>query len=1151
MKNFIFIALLTALAGNITFADQMIKTITLHSIGKDNATPPHYDGNGDNSGPTYIVGNPSGSSYTFRLYSGLASSGDKFVQLTGADGYDVSQITISYGIDDSPSSLPNVIVNATTSEYTSNSDAWDNNASFTQLISKKGFSSEIFSSFQNTTAFNALKNWLDAGSKIYFGARSSAESSPANQSMGTLGVTVTYRKKFNVVVSLNQIIGVRNTIFVNPNNNEVLSGWVNLNSDTFSFYNGDQVTINAPATVNGSLNGNSTLFGLIGIMRDGQSLQSNPFTLSAPTTIVVNYRQSINGSFATKADYIHSQQNVMDEDISGSTIRMIEGATVLNDISTTTPATSLVPANASLKFVTIYGSYGQQNNYKSYSDVNIKHQNWNRDLGKYKLENPVSTSTDNIDVASRYKQLQSATVQVSMDGTVQSNTGVQFKDPWKVVADGQGAVTQPSNWDSYSVSFTPGNGNYASYGGLFNGVEYYSDQSGKAHYRAKTDLEKTIDGSNSAFLNWSGTNATIYSPTQTESPVKFDASGATVTANYKGNLRTSAPALGDSKNQRRLQLSGYKWIMVYESMGDVWLTSSEDAGATWGYEQRLSGGTGAASNPSLSNILTLSAGENSRDFFIITWLEDNMVHFQSMNSGQYGGGPYYGWLNTTSSQNSSNHVTNSITSWGLGARPQTTARPVVFLQFGGGYAYITYAFEGRSYDDATLGVITGKMTLYAEDNIYFPEDIEYASKVSAYHTVSSTTAAQQPVIMNDGNVFCLSGNSSSSLAITQYNYSTNTSTAVTIPTNTNYQSLQGALNGLNSHYTLVGESSCPPYNYPQIDIFKYGRETDFVLTMTTRWGGHQQPSVMIDQNSSYGNLNPCITGKQIFYPYWDKLEGSTQNTVANTGSGIYTRERVQSGDRAAMVTRTTQTSNPVKIQKYDGTTTLQKSSNQVLAKSQYREWTVAGNLCSTHIDNSLLNGVVVDSLQKGNTICALKLSGLNGEVLIQRKDSLVSPLGMDLLRKGAIVKSFAPSDWRSIAAKQLGDIQSGDIVLFKTKDVPQNLLAFEVLTPVEGALRKSGNGETDELVALKNGINVYPNPFNPSTTFRVSLPEAKHVQLAVYNMIGQKVATVVDGTMQAGYNEVRFDGSSLASGMYVYRMQIEREITSGKILLTK
>jgi subtilisin-like proprotein convertase family protein len=79
----------------------------------------------------------------------------------------------------------------------------------------------------------------------------------------------------------------------------------------------------------------------------------------------------------------------------------------------------------------------------------------------------------------------------------------------------------------------------------------------------------------------------------------------------------------------------------------------------------------------------------------------------------------------------------------------------------------------------------------------------------------------------------------------------------------------------------------------------------------------------------------------------------------------------------------------------------------------------------------------------------------------------------------------------------------------------------------------------------------YPNPFNPSTSIAFDMVEAGFVNLSVYNLLGQQVATVVNGSFDAGRHVVTFDATGLASGLYMYKIEANGFSAQKKLLLMK
>ncbi|MFH0736139.1 MAG: T9SS type A sorting domain-containing protein [bacterium] len=101
---------------------------------------------------------------------------------------------------------------------------------------------------------------------------------------------------------------------------------------------------------------------------------------------------------------------------------------------------------------------------------------------------------------------------------------------------------------------------------------------------------------------------------------------------------------------------------------------------------------------------------------------------------------------------------------------------------------------------------------------------------------------------------------------------------------------------------------------------------------------------------------------------------------------------------------------------------------------------------------------------------------------------------------------------------------------------------FEYFNAVEVVV---GNPDQYEL-----GQN-YPNPFNPETTIKFTMPNAGIVKLVVYNTLGQQVAVLLNGYLEAGFHSTQFNASQLSSGIYFYKLETDNFNSVKKMILAK
>jgi flagellar hook assembly protein FlgD len=104
-----------------------------------------------------------------------------------------------------------------------------------------------------------------------------------------------------------------------------------------------------------------------------------------------------------------------------------------------------------------------------------------------------------------------------------------------------------------------------------------------------------------------------------------------------------------------------------------------------------------------------------------------------------------------------------------------------------------------------------------------------------------------------------------------------------------------------------------------------------------------------------------------------------------------------------------------------------------------------------------------------------------------------------------------------------------------------------------------GVGTDDENADVPSDFQLrqnYPNPFNPSTTIEFSIPRNEQVQLVIFNVLGERVTTLLSDYLAAGHHQVTWNGNDLygkpvASGVYLYRLEAGSKVWVRKMALLK
>jgi len=232
-----------------------------------------------------------------------------------------------------------------------------------------------------------------------------------------------------------------------------------------------------------------------------------------------------------------------------------------------------------------------------------------------------------------------------------------------------------------------------------------------------------------------------------------------------------------------------------------------------------------------------------------------------------------------------------------------------------------------------------------------------------------------------------------------------------------------------------------------------------------------------------------------------------------------------------------------------------------------------GELARDKYDGLLLQPFAAEFLKLGTIISSGEVLQINA-LPVDQQEQLVIPLDLS----GTVEASRAALTFEGLEAFEGWELSLRDTYTGEEFAISNNISLELEIEPIRAKLRTSllpkpmpvkakTAGSRYQLVVtpaisihtepdpgIPSAIELeqnYPNPFNPATTIQFGVPTQGEVRLEVFDMLGRKVAELLNGPMQPGRYSVRFDASALSSGVYIYRLQTGSKSLTQKMTLIK
>ena len=717
-------------------------------------------------------------------------------------------------------------------------------------------------------------------------------------------------------------------------------------------------------------------------------------------------------------------------------------------------------------------------------------------------------------------------------------------------------------------------------------------QIGIPTYSIKTTSPQTIsiNGTDRTFYfqNWeasnNGADATFQNANALETPVVFNNEGATVKAIMKGSQLSNDLSGYDNNNQKKIVKTDDGILhMVYESMGKVWYEYSSNSGQTWtlgNYGKALNNGS-PAKNPTIDYM--------SDKIVIIAYQSTNSVSVEvfDKNYPNYYD-PSYGPYTFIDRISYSENVTPVIgISYGQGSVNPINSKILLIYKLN--TASLAYQTADLDINSATISNITVAAEL--------PNNSTSSAAPSLAAYKPNTTSKYYHLAYQDG-------------AAVKYKRIVLNGSTLSVDRETTISTGSGFTDNFSPSITVLSDNS-PVVSWVGFrEIVSGGGlsktsdvTTEERIVMRRGYSSGSWSSTFYKYDN--GVNNPSIVSSGSSYAIGWSLESNNQNRFARSDYLLQAGSSSVYGKDVQLINNST-----ISSIRYS---TLQTASTPYAFTNQQIPDTQPAKLSSLAIANGregivtkgkagfyyLIGDVVLDQT-------TINFSELTDETTISNETELNSYLtteeftinnNSDLtfsVRFGtvdSITTANTLNDNEYVRFRvELVDAATNELLgtfssveYTKTNLYQYNNIGYSVNTEgignkkVKIRLRVEDNVEAeytiaqiiaDETILGKTNYTEisylgelsvetyelaqnYPNPFNPETVIYYQIPESGEVSLKVYDMLGRELRTLVNQTQNQGRYEVKFNARDLASGVYIYRLQVNDFVTSKKMMLLK